>query len=103
MARMSVAGCFVAFIIAGCGDTQTSRLAIGTQAIAVQGESTVEDAIFVEGTGDLLYVNLAQGTHMTVVNDEDDPGRDWATRKVLIHIEDGEHRGKTGKLTRWHI
>jgi hypothetical protein len=96
--RAAVAGAFI-MAMAGCGDPATSRLPVGAQAIAVQPNKEI-DGVFVDDTGDSWYVKLTLGTHLTVVDDTADSDRDWGTRKVLVHVEDGEHRGKTGKVYR---
>jgi hypothetical protein len=35
-----------------------------------------------------------------VVDDEADREHDWGTRKVRVHVEDGEYRGTTGVVVR---
>lgn len=93
-----------AFIMAGCGDPATSRLPVGSRAMAVDHyKHPGSRGLFLEETGRDIYPEVVYGTHLSVVDDSADPEHDWGTRKVLVHVEDGEHRGITGKATRHEL
>lgn len=96
-------------VLAGCGNPETDRFSTGDSVIAIERKTgnggTDFPYVMVETPGNSMWPILPYGTHLSVVTDEDekDLGRDWATRKVLVHIEEGEHKGKTGTLTRWSL
>lgn len=89
-------------LIQGCGNPETSRLSVGQKVMGVCHDRKY-DYLLLEKSGDQIWPRLVLGTHMTVVDDEDKPEDTQGIRDVKVHIEDGEHRGKTGVLTRWDL
>jgi hypothetical protein len=89
-------------MLAGCGDPETSRFKAGARAFVAPHDGKMEDA-YLAGARGLGLDALVLGTHVTVVSDEDDPEHDWSSREVTVHVEEGDAKGKTGKLVRWSL
>jgi hypothetical protein len=94
----------------GCGgEPEADRFTLGDKVIAFEHKTGNGDSNFklviVSGTGESLSPMVPFGTHLTIVKDEEGiaEGRTWSSREVLIHIEEGPHKGKTGTVTRWSL
>jgi hypothetical protein len=103
MKRSISAEMLLAMLSGGCSDPETKRLAVGARAFLVDHDKfngTARYKIYLWGGEGLGVDALVQGTHVMVVDDEADREHDWGTRKVRVHVEDGEYRGKTGVVAR---
>jgi hypothetical protein len=103
MKRSISAEMLLAMLSGGCSDPETKRLAVGARAFLVDHDKfngTARSKIYLWGGEGLGVDALVQGTHVMVVDDEADREHDWGTRKVRVHVEDGEYRGKTGVVVR---
>jgi hypothetical protein len=103
MKRSISAEMLLAMLSDGRGNPETKRLAVGARAFLVDHDSfngTAQHKIYLWGGARPGVNALVQGTHVMVVDDEADREHDWGTRKVRVHVEDGEYRGKTGVVVR---
>jgi hypothetical protein len=91
--------CFVFILASGCGDPESSRFAIGQKVLAIPHKKD-DDRVFLDHDA---FKALTAGTHLTVVRDEDDPTKDWTSRQVHVHVDDGAFNGLDGKVTRWSL
>jgi hypothetical protein len=89
-------------ICAGCADPETSRLAVGSKAM-VLGHYRDQKGAYVRGIEGMVYPTAEDGTRVTVVNDEEQPDRNWGTREVRVRILDGPLRDRTGEITRFSL
>ena len=91
--------------VPGCsgGQSDASRMATGSMAMVVKGPAGYDyDVTRLEVVGEIgPYLSL--GTRVRVVDDSEKPGSDYRGRAVLVHVEDGEFKGRAGKLTRWEL
>lgn len=96
----------IPLLLAGCSEPDNDRLTTGDKVIAFEhdyGNGTKYDRVYLEKTGESMWPDLPYGTHLSVVSDGKDPEKKWSTRDVLVHVEDGPFKGKTGTLTRWNL
>jgi hypothetical protein len=103
MKRSISADMLLAMLSGGCGDPETRRLAAGARAFLVDHDKfngTAPYKIHLSGGEGPGVTALVHGTHVMVVDDEADREHDRGSRKVRVHVEDGEHRGKTGVVVR---
>lgn len=97
----------VAMALSGCGgDPGNSRLSVGQKVMVVPYKRSDQDKadpyVYLSDPSDRSGLpQLPAGTHLTVV--ADDGEHEWHSRDVLVHVEDGEHRGISGKLVRWNL
>lgn len=89
-------------LMAGCGDPETSRLPVGRKVIGISHDRKY-DTLWLSKSSNGLMPGLTQGTHMTVVDDQDKPEDGQGIRDVKVHVEDGEFKGVSGVLTRWDL
>lgn len=91
-----------ALLTAGCADPESSRLAVGRKVLAIS-HNKEHDRLYLSNAGNGIPPAIVQGTHLIVVDDTADPEHDWSSRRVKVHVEDGDAKGMTGVLTRWDL
>src|SRR3954447_14077374 len=112
-ARLAILLFFLAgcgdLILAGSGDLETDHLPAGATAILVdhdRNNGVKNEQVMVKGVdrrNSAPASFLDQGTHVTIVADDDDPSDSTGNRDVTVRIENGPFQGETGQVVRQAI
>lgn len=101
MRRMWAVGLIM---LAGCGDPDTSRMAVGSRAMVIgHYKEDGRHGATVHGIEGMVYPQAEDGTMVKVVGDDADLEHDWSTREVTVRILDGPLKERTGTITRWSL
>lgn len=97
-------------LLSGCGNPETTRFSTGDRAIIFEHSSSGGeryDGVWLEKCIDAKNMfpgpKLGYGTHISIVEDAEQPDRERGTRAVRVHVEDGPYAGFSGEVTRWSL
>jgi hypothetical protein len=101
MKRSITASTLLTMLSGDCGDPETSRLAVRSNAIVLDRYKKYGGVrVDIEG---MDFPLAEDGTRVTVVNDEREDGLPSGLRKVRVRFREGALAERNGTITRWSL